>query len=167
MRSVIHGLSDASERAYASVVYIKCFNESGQYKTRLLCSKSRVAPLKILTIQRLELSAVLLLSRLVKKVVPILQLPIHKIWMWTDSTIALVWIKTEPHKLKTFVNNRVSETQILSKDCQLKHVSSKNNPADLFSRGCNVDELLKTKCGSRVHKLMNTRAILLPDPSYR
>ncbi|GFX81508.1 integrase catalytic domain-containing protein [Trichonephila clavipes] len=143
IRIEIHGFSDASERAYAAVVYIKCFNEAGQSQTRLLCSKSRVAPLKTLTIPRLELSAALLLSRLVKKVVPILQLSIHKIWMWKDSTIALAWIKTEPHKLKTFVSNRVAEIQALSKDYHWKHVSSKNNPADLISRGCNVDELLK------------------------
>ncbi|GFX04812.1 integrase catalytic domain-containing protein [Trichonephila clavipes] len=145
IRIEIHGFSDASERAYAAVVYIKCFNESGQSQTRLLCSKFRVAPLKTLTIPSLELSAALLLSRLVKKVVPILQLPIHKIWMWTDSTIALAWIKTEPHKLKTFVSNRVAEIQALSKDYHWKHVSSKNNPADLISRGCNVDELLKNE----------------------
>ncbi|GFU55949.1 integrase catalytic domain-containing protein [Trichonephila clavipes] len=109
IRIEIHSFSDASKRADAAVVYIKCFNESGQSQTRLLCSKSRVSPLKTLTIPRLELSAALLLSRLVKKVVPILQLPIHKIWMWTDSTIALAWIKTESHKLKTFVSNRVAE----------------------------------------------------------
>ncbi|GFW40660.1 integrase catalytic domain-containing protein [Trichonephila clavipes] len=145
IRIEIHGFSDASERAYAAVVYIKCFNESGQSQTRLLCSKSRVASLKTLTIPRLELSAALLLSRLVKKVVPILQLPIHKIWMWTDSTIALAWIKTERHKLKTFVSNRVAEIQALSKDYHWKHVSSKDNPADLISRGCNVDELLKNE----------------------
>ncbi|GFW86296.1 integrase catalytic domain-containing protein [Trichonephila clavipes] len=47
-----HGFSNASERAYAAVVYIKCFNESGQSQTRLLCSKPRVAPLKTLTIPR-------------------------------------------------------------------------------------------------------------------
>ncbi|GFY27750.1 integrase catalytic domain-containing protein [Trichonephila clavipes] len=123
VRIEIHGFSDASERAYAAVAYIKCFNESGQSRTRLLCSMSRVAPLKTLTIPRLELSAALLLFRLVKKVVPILQLPIHKIWMWTDSTIALAWIKTEPHKLKTFVSNRVAEIQALSKDYHWKHES--------------------------------------------
>ncbi|GFW23583.1 integrase catalytic domain-containing protein [Trichonephila clavipes] len=63
IRIEIHGISDASERAYAAVTNIKCFNESGQYQSRLLCSKSRVAPLKTLTISRLELSAALLLSR--------------------------------------------------------------------------------------------------------
>ncbi|GFS87797.1 integrase catalytic domain-containing protein [Trichonephila clavipes] len=52
IRIEIHGFSDASKRAYAAVVYIKCFNESRQSQTRLLCSKSRVAPLKTLTIPR-------------------------------------------------------------------------------------------------------------------
>ncbi|GFU11384.1 DUF1758 domain-containing protein [Trichonephila clavipes] len=166
----IHGFSDASERAYAAVVYIKCFNESGQSQTRLLCSKSRVAPLKTLTIPRLELSAALLLSRLVKKVVPILQLPIHKIWMWTDSTIALAWIKTEPHKLKTFVSNRVAVIQALSKDYHWKHVSSKDNPADLISRGCNVDEPLKNEMWFSGPDLQTDKYEdnqLFPDPSYR
>ncbi|GFW97816.1 integrase catalytic domain-containing protein [Trichonephila clavipes] len=170
IRIEIHGFSDASERAYAAVVYIKCFNESGQSQTRLLCSKSRVAPLKTLTIPRLELSAALLLSRLVKKVVPILQLPINKIWMWTDSTIALAWIKTEPHKLKTFVSNRVAEIQALSKDYHWKHVSSKNNPADLISRGCNVDELLKNEMWFSGPDLQTDEYEdnqLFPDPSYR
>ncbi|GFS55166.1 integrase catalytic domain-containing protein [Trichonephila clavipes] len=170
IRIEIHGFSDASERAYAAVVYIKCFNESGQSQTRLLCSKSRVSPLKTLTIPRLELSAALLLSRLVKKFVPILQLPIHKIWMWTDSTIALAWIKTEPHKLKTFVSNRVVEIQVLSKDYHWKHVSSKNNPADLISRGCNVDELLKNEMWFSGPDLQTDEYEdnqLFPDPSYR
>ncbi|GFV24712.1 integrase catalytic domain-containing protein [Trichonephila clavipes] len=170
IRIEIHGFSDASERAYAAVVYIKCFNESGQSQTRLLCSKSRVAPLKTLTIPRLELSAALLLSRLVKKVVPILQLSIHKIWMWTDSTIALAWIKTEPHKLKTFVSNRVAEIQALSKDYHWKHVSSKNNPADLIYRGCNVDELLKNEMWFSGPDLQTDEYEdnqLFPDPSYR
>ncbi|GFY13307.1 DUF1758 domain-containing protein [Trichonephila clavipes] len=170
IRIEIHGFSDASERAYAAVVYIKCFNESGQSQTRLLCSKSREDPLKTLTIPRLELSAALLLSRLVKKVDPILQLPIHKIWMWTDSTIALAWIKTEPYKLKTFVSNRVAEIQALSKDYHWKHVSSKDNPADLISRGCNVDELLKNEMwlsdpDLRTDEYEDNQ--LFPDPSYR
>ncbi|GFX84842.1 uncharacterized protein TNCV_4996741 [Trichonephila clavipes] len=105
-----------------------------------------------------------------QKVVPILQLPIHKIWMWTDSTIALAWIKTEPHKLKTFVSNRVAEIQALSKDYHWKHVSSKNNPADLISRGCNVDELLKNEMWFSGPDLQTDEYEdnqLFPDPSYR
>ncbi|GFU59451.1 integrase catalytic domain-containing protein [Trichonephila clavipes] len=90
--------------------------------------------------------------------------------MWTDSTIALAWIKTEPHKLKTFVSNRVAEIQALSKDYHWKHVSSKNNPADLISRGCNVDELLKNEMWFSGPDLQTDEYEdnqLFPDPSYR
>ncbi|GFW55936.1 integrase catalytic domain-containing protein [Trichonephila clavipes] len=116
IRIEIHGFSDASERAYAAVVYIKCFNESGQSQTRLLCSKSRVAPLKTLTIPR------------------------------------------------------VAEIQALSKNYHWKHVSSKNNPADLISRGCNVDELLKNEMWFSGPDLQTDEYEdnqLFPDPSYR
>ncbi|GFX78361.1 integrase catalytic domain-containing protein [Trichonephila clavipes] len=88
----------------------------------------------------------------------------------TDSTIALAWIKTEPHKLKTFVSNRVAEIQALSKDYHWKHVSSKNNLADLISRGCNVDELLKNEMWFSGPDLQTDEYEdnqLFPDPSYR
>ncbi|GFU18971.1 uncharacterized protein TNCV_2347551 [Trichonephila clavipes] len=90
--------------------------------------------------------------------------------MWTDSTIALAWIKTEPHKLKTFVSNRVAEIQTLSKDCHWKNVSSKNNPTDLISRGCNVDELFKNEMWFSGPDLQTDEYEgnqLFPDPSYR
>ncbi|GFS52428.1 integrase catalytic domain-containing protein [Trichonephila clavipes] len=81
-----------------------------------------------------------------------------------------VWIKTELHKLKTFVSNRVAEIQALSKDYHWKHVSSKNNPADLISRGCNVDELLKNEMWFSGPDLQTDEYEdnqLFPDPSYR
>ncbi|GFT28571.1 DUF1758 domain-containing protein [Trichonephila clavipes] len=83
--------------------------------------------------------------------------------MWTE-------IKTEPHKLKTFVSNRVAEIQTLSKDCHWKHASSKNNPADLISRGCNVDELLKNEMWFSGPDLQTDEYEdnqLFPDPSYK
>ncbi|GFW89565.1 DUF5641 domain-containing protein [Trichonephila clavipes] len=90
--------------------------------------------------------------------------------MCTDSTIALAWIKTEPHKLKTFVSNRVVEIQALSKDYHWKHVSSKDNPTDLISRSCNVDELLKNEMWFSCPDLQTDKYEdnqLFPDPSYR
>ena len=55
--------------------------------------------------------------------------------LWSDSTIALNWIATEPYKLKTFVSNRITEIQDLTANCQWRHVPSLQNPADLVSRG--------------------------------
>ncbi|GFY18218.1 integrase_H2C2 domain-containing protein [Trichonephila clavipes] len=54
---------------------------------------------------------------------------------WTDSSIVLSWISASPHLLKTFVANRVSQIQQLSKDFQWRHIFSKCNPTDALS-GC-------------------------------
>ncbi|GBN76448.1 hypothetical protein AVEN_147682-1 [Araneus ventricosus] len=80
----LHLFSDASERAYGAVIYIRCVTHSGLIQTKLVCSKSRAAPLKPITVPRLELSAALLLMH---KIVPVLHLPLDKICLWTDSTI--------------------------------------------------------------------------------
>ncbi|GFV35140.1 DUF1758 domain-containing protein [Trichonephila clavipes] len=51
--------------------------------------------------------------------------------LWSDSTIAFTWINTPPNLLKTFVGNRVSKINQLSKDFQWKPISSECNPADM------------------------------------
>lgn len=88
----IHGFSDASQLAMAAVVYIRTFNEHGKVLVRLICSKTRVAPLKRLTIPRLELAAALLLARLMKHIVEALELSNVPSSCWTDSSVAHTWI---------------------------------------------------------------------------
>ncbi|GFS75420.1 uncharacterized protein NPIL_79101 [Nephila pilipes] len=105
--------------------------------SRLLCSKSQVAPIKPV----IELSACLLLSQLLHKVIRALKLNIDSIQFFTDSSVALSWINSSSHLLKTFVRNRVVQIQELSKDFHWKHVSSKFNPADLLSRGLEAKTL--------------------------
>lgn len=70
-------------------------------------------PLKPLSIPRLELSAALLLAQLVDKVKNNLRIAIHSITYWSDSQIALSWVRIEPSSLHTFVANRVGEIQRL------------------------------------------------------
>ncbi|GBO28161.1 hypothetical protein AVEN_66676-1 [Araneus ventricosus] len=110
-------------------------------QTKLVCSKSRIAPLKPITVPRLELSAALLLARLMNKIVPVLHLPLDKICLWTDSTIVLAWLNMQPHLLKTFVSNPVAKIQSLCSYSQWKHVSSKNKLADVLSRGTDARDL--------------------------
>ena len=108
----LHGFSDASEKAYGACLYIRSINQQGQVSVKLLCSKSRVAPIKEVTLPRLELCAALRLAELVHKAIPALHLQIESIHLWTDSQIVLSWISASPAKWKTFVGNRVSRIQI-------------------------------------------------------
>ena len=71
-------------------------------------AKTRVAPIKRLTIPRLELCGVHLLSQLLCHCQVILNLPSEDIFAWTDSTIVLNWLVGNPRRFKTFVGNRVS-----------------------------------------------------------
>ena len=136
----IHGFSDASMRAYGACVYIR--NETSEgVKVSLLTAKSKVAPLKTKSLPRLELCASHLLVKLVSRIRPMLNTNVEKVIFWTDSEIALHWIKSHPSTLSTFVGNRVAEIQELSEAAFWRHVPTKQNPADIVSRGCNVDEL--------------------------
>ncbi|GFV05356.1 uncharacterized protein TNCV_225671 [Trichonephila clavipes] len=136
-RIIIHGFADASTAAYGAVLYAQSISEE-DVSTRLLCSKSRVAPVKPITIPRLELCACVLLSQLLEKVLHSLTLPIQQIMLWTDSNIVLAWIQLSPEQLKTFIGNTIKIIQRLTQNCQWNHVSSNENPVDLISRGLNA-----------------------------
>ncbi|XP_050315537.1 uncharacterized protein LOC126750079 [Anthonomus grandis grandis] len=140
----MHGFCDSSEKAYAAVVYFRIITYDDNVQTYLLCSKSRVAPLKTISIPRLELCSAVLLADLMSSVKEAFadSINISSLFAWTDSTVALSWIKSSPHKWTTFVSNRVSYIQEkLSADCWA-HVRSENNPADSATRGLLPSELL-------------------------
>ncbi|GFX96191.1 uncharacterized protein TNCV_2290791 [Trichonephila clavipes] len=139
----IHGFADASERCYGAAVYCKSKNLKSETLVRLITSKSRVAPIKSLTIPRLELCAAVLLAKLVKRVVAALQLETAEVYLWSDSMIVLAWLRKEPIDLKTFVQNRVAKIQELYPNQLWRHVPSDQNPADLVSRGVDPEKLLQ------------------------
>ncbi|GFX62492.1 uncharacterized protein TNCV_413341 [Trichonephila clavipes] len=109
----IHGFADASERCYGAAVYCKSENLKSETLVRLITSKSRVAPIKSLTIPRLELCAAVLLAKLVKRVVAALQLKTAELYLWSDSMIVLAWLRKEPMDLKTFVQRMKKKNSIL------------------------------------------------------
>ena len=88
----LHGFCDSSEKAYGACLYLRSVNQQGEVTTKLLCSKSRVAPVKKVTLPRLELCGALLLAQLIQKTIPALNLKIDRILLWTDSMIVLSWL---------------------------------------------------------------------------
>ncbi|XP_050313723.1 uncharacterized protein LOC126748497 [Anthonomus grandis grandis] len=141
LRVQIHGFSDASINAYGACMYVRSEDADGNIHCNLLCGKSRVAPLKAVSLPRLELCGALLLVKLVKKVTKILNYPISEIFYWTDSSIVLCWLSLEPRSLKTFVCNRIAEIQQLSDAGNWYHIVSSQNPADIISRGMTPTDL--------------------------
>jgi len=103
----VHGFCDASVEAYGACIYIRSRDGSGQWSSRLLCSKSRVAPLKGVTIPRLELNGALLLAELVNKAADSWNVQVRDCQLWTDSIIVLSWINSQRTRLKSYVLNRV------------------------------------------------------------
>ncbi|XP_055843101.1 uncharacterized protein LOC129909944 [Episyrphus balteatus] len=145
VRKEIHGFSDASEKAYGAVIYVRTEYPNGKIKSTLLTSKTRVAPLKTITIPRLELAAAELLGRLFVNVKEIMQWKDIEYNLWTDSTVTLHWISKPPCDLKTYVANRVSSIQTNTDIDRWRHVGTKDNPADLLSRGMKPSALVNSK----------------------
>ena len=139
----LHGFCDASEHAYAAVVYLRMTDSPGNVQVSLVTSKSKVAPIKRLSIPRLELCGATLLAQLMHHVSQVLEIPLSHIHTWTDSTIVLNWLDGNPRRFKTFVGNRVSTIMQLVPPEKWNHVSGMDNPADCASRGLFPSELLQ------------------------
>lgn len=138
----LHVFSDSSSYAMGSCVYLRSIDNQGNIFVNLVCAKSRVAPLKVQTIPRLELMAAVLSAHLCAKVVRAMEIELHHITFWTDSTIVLGWICTPPHMLQVFVANRVVTIQELTDVRSWRHVRTQDNPADFVSRGVSPKDLL-------------------------
>lgn len=138
----MHVFCDASIEAYGACIYIVSENNNNQLFSNLLCAKSKVAPLSVVSVPRLELCAAQLAVRLATKAIKSSRIKFNTITLWSDSTIVLNWIRISPNLLKTFVCNRVAEIQNFKTDCIWRHVQSKDNPADMLSRGIDPTTLM-------------------------
>nr|XP_012151877.1 PREDICTED: uncharacterized protein LOC105663976 [Megachile rotundata] len=130
----LHGFCDASEHAYAAVVYLVVDTPTGR-RAQLVLAQTKVTPVKTLTIPRLELCAATLLMRCIKSTLQSLPLEVTSIHYWSDSTIVLCWLQKPPSTFKIFFANRIAAIQTeLPIECW-KHLPSEDNTADCASRG--------------------------------
>lgn len=137
----LHGFSDASIHAYAAVVYTRSSQPDGTYTINIISAKTRVAPVRQLSIAKLELAGAHLLSKLLSKVKSDLKIPINQTTAWTDSSIVLQWMKCHPNKLQTYVANRISDILNNKDICHWRHIPGSQNPADCASRGAEASLL--------------------------
>ena len=134
---------DASLRAYGTVVYLQCVYNDATVSSRLVASKCKVAPLKPMTVPRLELAGAVLGLRLTQHLTVVLGLPMQSITFYSDSTDILWWIRGQGRSFRPFVANRIGEIQMETEPSQWQHVPTGENPADLCTRGATPDELLE------------------------
>lgn len=137
------GFADASERAYGAVVYLH-ITRADHVSTELVCAKSKLSPTKTLTVARLELCAVELLSRLLRRVCDTYspRYDISGVYGFTDSKVVLCWLNSSPHRWQTFVANRVVKITENFPPTIFFHVAGSENPADCLSRGLTPKKLL-------------------------
>ena len=133
-RTELHIFCDASETAYGAAAYLKVKQED-KCDVSFVMGKSRVAPVKAVTIPRLELTAAVVAVKMHRFITEEIDLTINQSYFWTDSQVVLRYLLNTSSRFKVFVAHRVQIIQEFSDVSSWNYVPSSLNPADLASRG--------------------------------
>ncbi|XP_074655763.1 uncharacterized protein LOC141909273 [Tubulanus polymorphus] len=137
----LHHFSDASEIGYGTVSYLRLEDENGNINSSLVFGKSRVAPLKQITIPRMKLTAAALAVKINNMILKELEYDVTDVCFWTDSTAVLRYIANDTARYHTFVANRVNQIRECTQVEQWRHIEGKMNPADIASRGLSFKDV--------------------------
>ena len=133
-----HIFTDASEEAISIVAYLQ---HIATLKLTYVIGKCRVAPIRHMTIPKLELQAAVYGVRLRRQILKELDLRNDKIYHWTESSAVLQWLQAAHKKQQVFVANRAAEILENSSMDQWRHVKGVENPADIGTRGMSIEGL--------------------------
>uniref|UniRef100_A0AAG5DPQ0 Integrase catalytic domain-containing protein n=1 Tax=Anopheles atroparvus TaxID=41427 RepID=A0AAG5DPQ0_ANOAO len=126
----LHVFVDASPLAYSCVVYLRIVDSQGLPRCTLIAGKAKVAPLKPVTIPKMELQACIMGARMMKFAIEYHPIPIVRRTLWTDSSVALSWIRADPRNYRPYVAHRVAEIQDITTVEEWRWVPTLMNPAD-------------------------------------
>ena len=137
----LHHFSDACDKGYGQVSYVQLEDEDGLVSCSFLIGKSRVTPIKPVTVPRLELSAAIVSAKIAAMMRKELEFEAFEEHFWTDSRVVLGYLKNASKKFHVFVANRVTTILENTSDEQWRYVASKDNPADDASRGLSASKV--------------------------
>ncbi|XP_067947249.1 uncharacterized protein [Watersipora subatra] len=140
----LHTFADASTSGYGLCAYLRLKDKANHVHVSLLASKAKVAPLKSVTVPRLELQAAAGAVRLANKIQEEIDIPDLQKFFFSDSTVTLGYITNTKERYHTYVSNRVQTIRSLSDTNSWFWVPTEENPADLVSRGATPDTLLQS-----------------------
>ena len=146
----VHTFVDASDVAYAAASYIRYTYPDGKTKTTLALAKARPAPIRKLTIPKLELKAAVQGVKLSQEIDKAIKVPISEHIFWSDSMNVLYWVRSPSRRFKTDIGTKVAEIHALTSGSQWRHVPGRINPADKPTRGMSAADLADCKewwCG--------------------
>ena len=141
----LHSFSDASVNGYGQCSYLRMINDRDEVHCALVMAKSRVTPLKPVTVPRLELTAAVVSTKISSLLQKELNYQDMQEFFWTDSRVVLGYISNEARRFHTFAANRVQAIRDHASPEQWRYVDTKDNPADDASRGLGANELIRSE----------------------
>ena len=148
LKAQLHVFADASSQGYGACAYMRLIDDANRVHCSLIFAKSRVLPSKTVSVPRLELNAALLGAKMGFMLRRELGSDCYgglEEFYWSDSLVAIGYIKNSSKRFHTFVANRVQQIQDLTDKGRWFHVVTLQNPADIASRGLPADDLCKQK----------------------
>ena len=160
-RRELHIFCDSALPAFGCIAYLRIIDQEGLVSIQLLIAKTRICPKQgRLTIPRIELSAAVLAARILVTLRRELNDCFDDVYLWSDSTAVLAYLKNVQTRFHIFLGNRIQEIRATTSIERWRHVPGVYNPADVLTRPFNPKDGFNAD-----HKFYRGPAFLYGDES--